>query len=193
MVVVTAFYPPRPCASLSRTLIALESDCLFSLTVIEPCQNRGHVSYSWWLAEGNPTNICSVTNQMKRLMAKHAWRPPVIEYSEGLHSSTQETFHYSEYPFEKKPHLKKKSIFYFESPTASFHPSSCGVGTLFSLTFKKGQVKIYGVLHPESVRHPLRAASPHFSRWTFFPFILCTRLIIEFSGLHLWCVFFVET
>lgn len=107
MVVVTALYPPRPCASLSRTLIALESDCLFSLTVIEPCQNRGHVSYSWWLAEGNPTNICSVTNQMKRLMAKHAWCLPVIECSEGLHNSTQGTFHYFEYPFEKKPHLKK--------------------------------------------------------------------------------------
>lgn len=166
---MTGLYPQRPWASPGTALIALESNCWFSSTVIEPCQNRGHVSYSWWLTEGNPTNICSVTNVMKRLVAKHAWHPPVAEYSDGPHSFTQRTFYYSEYPFEKKASLKKKkSIFCSESSAVSFHPSSCGVGTLFSLTFKKGQMKIYGVLHPESIHHPLKAASPHFSRWTFF-------------------------
>lgn len=64
-------------------------------------------------------------------------------------------------PFEEKPHLKK-SIFYFESSTASFHPSGCSVGTLLPLTFRKGRVKIDGVLHPESICHPSKAAHPSF-------------------------------
>ena len=87
----------------------------------------------------------------------------------------------------------KISIFYFESSAASVHPSSCGVGTLLPLTFRKGRVEIDGVLHPESIRHPSKAASPHFSRWMFFPFILCTTLIMEHPVLHLWCAFLVET
>ena len=83
------------------------------------------------------------------------------------------------------PGKPKKSIFYFESSTASFHPSSCSVGTLLPLTFRKGKVKMDGVLYPESICHPSKAASPQFSRGMFFPFILCTTLIMELSGLHL--------
>lgn len=106
---MTTIYPQRPCASQGRALTALESHCWFSSTVIELCQSRGCVSYSWWLMEGNPTNICSVTNQIKRLVVKHAWHPLVVECSDRPHSSTQRTFHYSEYPFETKPHLNKKN------------------------------------------------------------------------------------
>lgn len=138
---MTGLYPQRPWASPGTALIVLESNCWFSSTVIEPCQNRAHVCYSWWLTEGNPTNICSVTNPMKRLVAKHAWHPPVGECSDGPHSFTQRTFLLFWISFWEKGIIKKKSIFCSESSTASFHPSSCGAGTFFSFLWplKKGK------------------------------------------------------
>lgn len=163
-------YTQRPWASPGIALIALESDCWFSSTVIEPCQNRGLVSYSWWLTEGNPTNICSVTNLMKRLVAKHAWHPPVAECSDGPHSFTQRTFYYSEYPFEKKASFKKKNRYSVLShqQRPSIHQTVV-LEHSFLWPLKKGKWRFMVF----SIHHPLKAASPHFSRWTFFSPSFC--------------------
>lgn len=59
----------------------------------------------------------------------------------------------------------------------SCHPSGCE--TLSSLTFRKGQVTMYGVLHQQPDGHPRKSASPQFSRRRLLLFTLCTTLIEE--------------
>lgn len=190
--VMMTCYSPGVLCFPGQVLIAPENNRLFSSIALKPCQSRSHMSYSWWLMERNPTNICAMTNQMKRLMAKYIWHQPVVEFGDGLHSSPQLTFHYCEYPFEKKP-LKKTSVFCFESSTASFHASSCGVGTLLSLAFRKGQVKVYVVPHPESIRFLLKAASAPVVQVKYFSPHFVGHANCVTSGLHLWYIFLVDT
>lgn len=136
--VMMTWYSPGVLCFPGQVLIALENNRLFSSIDLKHCQSRSHMSYSWWLMERNPTNICAMTNQMKRLTAKYIWHQPVVEFGDGLHSSPQLTFHYCEYPFEKKP-LKKHPFSVLSHLQHPFMLQAVGLEHSFLWPLEKGK------------------------------------------------------
>lgn len=133
---------------------------------------QGHISYSGWLMEGNPTNICSVTKRMGRLVVKHAGQQP-WQNRARLRGPTR-LLHSPAHPPESPAAASPVTVLLARS----------------SLTFSKGPGKTL-VFSPRVHRSSPKSCLTQFSRRVFLPFISGTVLIVELSGLHLGCIFLV--
>lgn len=155
-----------PCFPCPRTHCAGVESFIF-LDSPRSCRARGcHISYSSWLMEGNPTNICSVTNCRERLVAKYAWQQPGVELNDGLQAPLSWNFFWVKSPIWTNPFLFRVMH--------SVHSSTKldGVGHSFLWPLEKGKWRLV-VFPTQSLSViPLKQPHPNFPGECFpLPFV----------------------